>query len=214
MAIIKTTFTGTTRAENGVEVLAWLQANATEYFDEITSDASGNIQCKIEGFTAVLIGFDAATETTFYLSNGTYQVSKASGSSFFSAAIKTTKGIQLVSNYHQAGDIFISKSDVGSTCMSTFCYGAGAYNTFGYIFADFVHSANFYIPYSDGNNENAKNHYTHSASNTSITHAVFDGGFYAPDLYIATFSQYARLACVFSIDNKKYTTDGVIVLAD
>ena len=217
MAIVKTTFTSVTQSANAPEVLAWLQANATAYFDTIEADANGNIHCKIENKTVILIGMDGGnTKTTFFLANDNYIYNDAvTGDTFFSAAIKTTKGIRLVSNSpNYFGDIFISKSDIGGTCIATFSKGAGGINSYGYIFADFVHSPNFYAPYTTSSPGDAKALLTYSSTNTSLTHVTFDGGFYAPDLYIATFSQYANIPCNFSINNKKYTSDGVIALAE
>lgn len=215
MAIVKTAFTSITQAANAPEVLAWLQANATAYFDTIEADANGNIRCKIGNYTAILIGMDGGnTKTTFFLANGNYIYNQnITADSFFTSAIKTTKGIRLVSNQPDLfGDIFISKSDIGGTCLATFSYGVDNYS-YGYLFADFLHSTDFYVPYRS-NATDVKSHFTHSSPNTSLTHITFNGGFYAPDLYIVTFSQYAQTPCNFSINGKNYTTDGVIALAD
>lgn len=208
MALVKTTFLGSTQAENAPEVLTWLQNNATGLFDTIEADANGNISCNIGNTTAIRIGFDGSTTTKYTLANNKSEET-IDTNIIFSSAIKTTKGIRLIGNIY---DIFVSKSDVGTTCFASIFRTAPDYD-YAYFFADFVHSPNFYNPIVNSY-QNVRNGYTRQAPNTSLTHCIFDGGFYAPDLYIATFSQYALTSCNFSIENKKYTTDGVIVLAE
>lgn len=203
MSIIKTTFISITQADNSIEVLTWLQNNATAYFDTIEADENGNISCKIGETAELLLGFDSTTRTKLTIANGnSYEF--ANTSTVFRTAIRTTKGLYLTNAGGSDSElnIFISKSDVGTTCFVV--NGINTAYDRAFPSADFVHSTDIYSPYIN----------TNEADNTSLTHAVFKGGFYAPDLYFSTFSQFSNVACTFSIDGKKYVTDGIIVLAE
>lgn len=218
MAIIKTTFSAITQAGNASEVLAWLQSNASEYFDSITADASGNITCMIGDTPAIKLGFDGTTKTSFTLKNGVSMTHYyARTTEFFKAAIKTSKGIHLIPNneeYHSINELFICKSDAGTTAfLSKFQYGDYTYgNT--YHSADFENSPSIMnFTYTDGNNNYVVDK-SIPASCTSLAHVVFDGGFFAPDLFIVPFSQFVDTRCIYSIGNKKYSSNGFIALAD
>lgn len=203
MSIIKTTFISSTPADNSIEVLTWLQNNATAYFDTIEADENGNISCKIGETAELLLGFDSTTRTKFTIANGN-SFEAINISTVFTTAIRTTKGLYLTNagGSGSALNIFISKSDVGTTCFVVRALNLSYDRAFPS--ADFVHSTDIYTPII----------YTQEADNTSLTHAVFKGGFYAPDLYFSIFSQFSDVAYTFSIDSKKYVTDGIIVLAE
>lgn len=208
MAITRTDFTGTTQATNAPEVLAWLQANATEYFDTIEADASGNISCKIGETTVLLFGFDGNTSSQVTLINGT-SITHYEKNDRFTYAIKTSNGVYL--NSYNYGSVFITKSDKGTTAIAWNIKAGSEF--YGYTFADFTHSSAFYAPVTGTWNE-SRNGWTHSAPLTALTPAVFNGGCYAPNLFITTLSEYALIKCIFSIDNMEYASDGVLALKD
>ena len=218
MAIIQTTFSASTQAGNASEVLAWLQSNASEYFDSITADASGNITCMIGNTPAIKLGFDGTTKTSFTLKNGRSMTHYyARTTEFFKSAIKTSKGIHLIPNneqYHSINELFICKSNSGTTAfLSKFANNENSYgNT--YHAADFENSPSIMnFVYNDGNSD-LPFFKSVPASCTSLAHVVFNGGFFAPDLFIVPFSQFANTRCIYNIGNKKYSSNGFIALAD
>ena len=207
MAIVKTNFSGVTQAANAPEVLSWLQANASEYFDTIEADAGGNISCKIGETTVILFGFDGNTQSKITLLNGT-NIIHYEDTDRFDYAIKTSKGVYLHS--YNFGSVFITKSDKGTTAVAwNFKYDVD----YGYLFADFSHSTKFYRPIT-GNWTVSRSSWTRAASLTALTPVIFDGATYAPNLYLLTFSEYYLLECNFTIGLTQYTSDGVLALVE
>lgn len=218
MAIITTTFSAITQAGNASEVLAWLQSNASEYFDSITADASGNITCMIGNTPAIKLGFDGTTHTSFTLKNGVSMTHYyATTTEFFKAAIKTSKGIHLIPNSEESdstNELFICKSDAGTTAFLSKFQHNNLSSRVTYHAADFENSPSIKdFLYYDGSSYRAFDKSV-PASCTSLAHVVFDGGFFAPDLFIVPFSQFANTRCIYSIGNKKYSSNGFIALAD
>lgn len=229
MAIVKTTFTAQTLAGQAPELLAYLQANAGDYFDEITADTSGNISCKVGETTALLIGMDGTTTRSVSLTNGA-TIATTSGDSAasnvhtkkFIYGKKTSKGVLLAA---PAGKIlgsdtgltfiFISKNENGDTCiLGTMPVGEDTYNAAtSYFGADIKNDENIYRYVSEvtwaGRASLSK-----SAPVTALTPAIFSGGHYAPNVFLATFNQFALVEADLSINDKSYATDGVMALAD
>lgn len=209
MAIEKTNFTITSQAVNKVAVLAWLQSNASEFFDAIEADSSGNILCKIGSVTALKLGFDGSTQSKVTLQNGTTATLEPT-SDVFSFAVKTSKGVYL--NSYDFGSIFITKSNADSTII---IWNIRYYsNGYSYTFADLNNSVSFFKPKSNDSWGNSRSAWIISAGCTSLTHVVTNGNTYAPHAYIETFSEYALTKGILDIGGTKYWTDGVIALAE
>lgn len=208
MALAKTTFTGTTQAANAPEILAYLQANATEYFDTITADATGNVECKIGQTTVLKLGFDNSTSSAVTLLNGTTEEAY-NNNDWFTYAIKTASGIYL--NSWDYGAFFITKSDKGTTAV---CWERkDGTNTYKYICADFTYSPDFYV-LSQGSWGAIQSAMTKQAPLTSLAPIVCYGECYMPNLFVATYSEYAYTKGIFTIGNTQYVSDGAIMLKD
>ena len=209
MAIVKTNFTITSQAANKVVVLAWLQTNASEFFDTIEADSSGNILCKIGSVTSLKLGFDGSTQSKATLQNGTTATSEPT-SDIFSYAVKTSKGVFL--NSDNFGGIFLTKSNTDSTIIIwNIRYYANGYS---YTFADLNNSVSFFKPRDGDTWANSRSAWVISADCTSLTPVISNGGTSAPAAYIQTFSEYALTKGILDIGGNKYWTDGVIALAD
>ncbi|MBP3271653.1 MAG: hypothetical protein J6M17_05420, partial [Ruminococcus sp.] len=112
MAIEKTVFTATSLADNGPEVLAFLQANASEYFDSITLNERGSVVCTADDVDVLVIGFGLET-TTMQLMNGVTisnsSVSGTYGSQILRYGYKTQNGVMLAVDGGET--LIITKSD-------------------------------------------------------------------------------------------------------
>ena len=67
MAIVKTTFDS--GSSNLSQVAAWLQANATDYFDDISFSGTA-ITCTKDGHNAFVMANSNTTKYNMYISNG------------------------------------------------------------------------------------------------------------------------------------------------
>lgn len=209
MAIVKTNFSGATQSANKTEVLAWLQANASDYFDTIEADTNGNILCGIGSVTALKLGFDGTTASGISLQNGTTATCEATGDRF-TFAVKTSKGVFL--NSYNYGGIFLTKSNVDTTIIIwNIRYET---NKYSYTFADLNNSVTIYKPYANASWADSRSEWVKSADCTSLTPVISNGGTYAPNAYIQTFTEYALIQGILDIGGTKYWTDGVIVLAE
>ena len=93
MAVNKTIFTADRTAQKS-EILSWLQANATDYFDEI-AESSGNIECSLENGAKLTFVFDE-TSVLYKVDSKTGNSHPIYGSSTLKhtkAGIVTSKGI-------------------------------------------------------------------------------------------------------------------------
>ena len=233
MAIVKTTFTGATLAAQAPELLAYLQANASGFFDEITADGDGNISCYVGDTIALLIGMDGTTTRKITLANGAYVetvgvVSADNPRSVtfdyakkIGAGTGTANGILLVAksaflNSIDAGKMtfFITKNETGDTCIFGYIQTTtSAASTATYFFADIKNDNTIFKPLSSTSYA-GRSALSKTMTTTALTPVVFNGGHYAPKAYIATFNQYALTECDLNIGGKSYISDGVCVLSD
>ena len=228
MAIVKTNFTAPTLSGNSAELLAYLQANAADYFDEITADGSGNISCKVGATTALLIGMDGTTLRKVALANGRYIQCENDGgytvdpkTALFVFAKKTSKGILLATQVALVGGTdsgrqtyFITKNEVGDTCIIGYIQTDWqAASTATYYCADIKNDTTIFTPLTGTSYAN-RSQLSKSAAVTAMTHAIFSGGHYAPHVFFTTFNQFALTECDIIINDNAYTTDGVIALGD
>lgn len=224
MSIIKTTFTGSTLNAQKTEVLNYLQANAADYFDEITADSNGNISCMVGETTALLIGMDGATQRKVTLANGSYiavgSAQDTNWSTLFRYGKKTSKGVMLIT---AAGTkqgattgpiiLFITKNETGDTCILG-TMPKDAYNTpTTYFGADIKNDASIYAYISEVA-WSARSQLSRSAPVTALTPAIFSGSHYAPNVFLATFNQFSLTEADLSINGVSYATDGVMALQD
>lgn len=225
MAIEKTMFTGQTLAAQAAELLAYLQANASDYFDTIEADASGNITCYVGETAALVIGMDGTTARKVTLTNDN-AVQCVSGnyaspnSTLWQYAKKTANGVLLISNVVHVSSIanygkvvfFITKNENGETCIvGAVSNGDTSGNPRTYFFADIKNDTTIFKPVSNVADFSTL---SRSMTTTSLTPVVFNGGHYAPKAYIATFNQFALTECDININGKSYASDGVCVLSD
>ena len=235
MAIVKTMFTGRTLAAQAPELLAYLQANASGFFDEITADSDGNITCYVGDTPALIIGMDGTTTRRVTLKNGNYieltSVTTANNprSTLFSYAKRTnsggntatTSGLLLVTapakvSTQNVGPttIFITKNDTGDTCIYGYMQTTNSSSsTATYFCADIDNDTTIFTPLTNTTYEN-RAQLSRSAAVTSLTPVIFNGGHHAPKGYIAIFNQYALTECDLNIGGRSYISDGVGVLSD
>lgn len=221
MAIVKTTFTGQTLAAQATELLTYLQANAADYFDTIEADASGNITCYVGETAAFVVGMDGTTARKVTLANGN-AVQNSSGSytnpnaALWQYTKKAANGVLLVSTALTSGYgkvvFFITKNENGDTCIAgAVTDGDRSSNPRTYFFADIKNDTTIFKPVSNVADFSTL---SRSMTATSLTPVIFNGGHYAPKLFIATFNQFALIECDVNINGKSYASDGVCVLSD
>lgn len=143
MAITKTVFTAATLGTQAPEVLAWLQANAADYFDSITYDeGSLEIKCSVGDKTALTIKFSGSYRFNLLLANGT-TVSSYASSDPLDYGIVTDNGIIIHYNYPTGTTgtwLFITKSDSDSLIMAAM-FSMSSYATTSVFYAgDFFNS--------------------------------------------------------------------------
>lgn len=222
MAIVKTTFTGQTLVAQRPELLAYLQENAADYFDAIEADSSGNISCYVGETVALLIGMDGGTTARKVTLANNNAIQAYSGSyanpnaALWQYAKKTANGVLLVSvslgSLYGKVIFFITKNENGETCiMGAVTHGDRNSNPRSYFFADIKNDTTIFTPLLNVADFSTL---SRSMTTTSLTPVVFNGGHYAPKLYIATFNQFALTECDINISGKSYASDGVCMLSD
>ena len=216
MAINKTYFTGSTASANYAEVLAWMQENAADYFDEITGDES-NIYCKIGNATALTLNFADSKLFTIALKNGV-SVENYYGWSIkhFISAQKTNGGLFLFVD--GTTNIFITKTNCGSIFFAGLRRVTSSNNSF--YMCDFSNSTSITqsstFSGTSGTLPSSSNSYgIYSASMTAITNVVSDGGTHCENLFLVPFTQYAGQSdVVIDIDGTKYVYNGIFALKE
>ena len=220
MAIVKTTFAS--GSSNISQVAAWLQANATDYFDEISLSGS-TITCTKDGHNAFVITSTSSSRYRIYTSNGNNVTFRGDDVLF---GISTSKGLFMRSvgldnpTYYNYTDVFISKTDSGNLSFIVSGIDAGTENNYARFYAiDFdtqsivpwVNSAAapepYYIP---------KYLTRLNADKTSIANVVCKNtDSYTPDVYQMGYSQYSDDTIgIITLDGKKYFINGCFALAD
>ena len=225
MAITKTTFTAASLSANEPEVLAFLQANATEYFDEIT-DADDVISCSIDGVVVLKLAFDGTTKTAISLLNG---ASYAAGGQFsgeiFRYGFKTNHGIMLETTSNTT--YWICKSNNDSTAIIATLATGGSIATKFYIFiGDLVNNSawelNSQYPTATQGSQTgtaARQKYmaNSAAALTSLTALPLgNGGTYAPNLFITCFAENGTITAIKKLvmNGIEYVYDGLFALKE
>lgn len=203
MAITKTLFSGTTPKANAAEIYAWMQANATEYFDSITIEGS-SVKCITSGGGFISIKPEVREWSCKLDNGGAYSIDNYSSDTSkirVSAAYKTSKGIALVIS--DEGWIFVCKSNSGSTGVLLSSY----YHPGRYAFADLAYSTKWI--YDVGYD------LTHiQMAMTSLAPVPLgDSGTYADGLYFVPFYQYDNTGMI-SVGGKSYVYSGWAALEE
>lgn len=212
MAIKTTYFVNTTVvADNAAEVYAWLQGNATEYFDSFAISEDGlTISCFIGELEAVTFTFSesAAVIFTVTLPNGTTSTHKGNTTTdrYIKKAVKTSCGIVFqIMDYVPFA--IITKSANGET--------ATVHNKSHAVSSGSTHICAV-IPTMDTAFAGFNVYHDIAANNyTSIANVVCPSGVgYLPNLYRMVFNQYRGTEGIISLNGKKYYTNGYLALAE
>lgn len=219
MAIVKTTFDSGT--SNLSQVAAWLQANATDYFDKISFSGTA-ITCEKDGHNAFVMTGIKDTKYSMYISNGTNVTFRGDDVLF---GISTSKGLFMRSvglnnpPYYNYTDVFISKTDSGNLSFIVSGIDADTNNYARFYAIDF--DAQSIAPWVDSG-ATLEPYYIPkyltrlNADKTSIANVVCKNtDSYTPDVYQMVFSQYSDdTTGVITLDGKKYFINGCFALAD
>lgn len=213
MAITKTVFTATTLADNEPEVLAFLQANATGYFDSITA-AGDVISCVIGSVTALSLSFNSTDKTTLSLANGTtVQVNTVSANERFIAGYKTDYGVLLEGSSGQT--YIITKTNTNSTAVvAGLKTGASACTVYS---ADIANNSAWFYPGTGGSAVVARQKYVinpEAALTTLTPLPLGNGGTYAPNLLVSCFTENGAITTVkrLVVNDVEYVYDGAFAL--
>lgn len=206
MAVNKTIFTADRTAQKS-EILAWLQANATDYFDQIAEN-SGNIECSLENGAKLTVVFDD-TIAIYKIDSKTGVSHSIYGSStlkYTKAGVVTSKGIMIVGALSASSDniIIISKTSTGKTAVSMFAATASGSNRY-FSFIDM-----------DGDADWARignNMAVFSAPMTSLAPVCFSCGTYCEHVFLTPFTQFEN-PCIMQINSKKYAYGGYLALEE
>lgn len=220
MAIVKTTFDS--GSSNLSQVAAWLQANATDYFDDISFSGTA-ITCTKDSHTAFVMTSTSSSRYKIYTSNGNNVTFRGDDVLF---GISTSKGLFMRSvglsnqSYYNYTDVFISKTDSGNLSFIVSGIDAGAQDNYARFYAlDF--DAQSITPWVDSNGSPAPYYIPKyitrlGADKTSIANVVCKNTeSYTPSVYQMVFSQYSYdTTGVITLDGKEYFINGCLALAD
>lgn len=219
MAIVKTTFDS--GSSNLSQVAAWLQANATDYFDEITL-ANSIITCTKDGHTAFVI---TNTEDRYkvYVANGSYVTIKSEVTYY---GISTSKGLLLHSidpNYSSNNnDIIITKTNEGGLGFAVIgTVNTGNYDYQQYYVLDFNKTLSFNYKYQGDYIHSSKNSvfsflspFTDENVTSGANVVCKNTDTYLSDVYQLVSNQYFGTYGKIIGESKEYFTNGCLALAD
>lgn len=215
MAITKTIFTGATAAAQAPEILAWLQANAADYFDSITYDSeTGTIICSEDGQAALVLGFSSNQNCIrIYSRNGATAAGSAKGVRF-AYGIATSTAIFLACADQQANQLVITKNDNGQLFMAAKITPILSTNSTHLYICDFYNSPSTSIPYIFSSNYISFDaSIAFSLKLTSLTPIVaLDCPSYTPNVYLEFFNEYSGVAGKVIIGDTEYFSNGYIAL--
>lgn len=203
MAIEKTVFSGLTVGARGAEIVAWLTANGSEFFDSVKQESSPNrVECYKGDKLALLISLGSSSDKTkVYAANGAVSEAAMNGL-YWDYGIKTSKGLLIYFNYTSSpGCVAVVKTNEGGTFI------ARRYS--GWCAADFDNSAAIESYVATGTPWNLRSDMTVLAPIVA-SHA----NTYADGLYLQLFAQYPNTDSTLTVDGKKYYSDGVFALEE
>lgn len=203
MAIEKTVFSGQSRETRGAEIVSWLTANGTEFFDSVEQSSDYNfVRCYKGDKLALEICIAGGTnKTTVYAANGTSSGAPMNGL-YWDYGIKTSKGLLIYFNYtSNPGCVAVVKTNEGGTFI--------ARRYAGWCAADFDNSAAIESYVATGTPWN------HQSDKTVLAPIVAShADTYADGLYLQLFAQYPNTDSILTVDGKKYYSDGVFALEE
>lgn len=204
MAIEKTVFSGQNKETRGAEIVTWLTANGSEFFDSVEQSSDYNyVKCyKGDKLALEICIYGSTSKTTVYAANGTSSDAAMNGL-YWDYGIKTSKGLLIYFNYTSSpGCVAIVKTNEGGTFI------ARRYN--GWCAADFDNSA------SIDNYDNSGLHtWTNSSDLTVLAPIVAShADTYADGLYLQLFAQYPNTDSILTVNGKRYYSDGVFALEE
>lgn len=228
MAIEKTVFTGQTLAAQAPELLAYLQANADDYFDTIEADASGNVSCYVGDTVALFFGMDGTSSRKVSLANGVYVETTLTANDSNTArtvlikyAKKTTNGIMIITNDTKclsagAGPIvlIITKDENGDTVIiGRIQTGKEGSHYITMFSADIKNDATMFKPITNTSLSGLEP-FSRQADISAFTCVGCTSAHYAPKAFFTTFNQFAQTECDLSLNGKSYASDGYFALMD
>lgn len=220
MAIVKTTFAS--GSSNLSQVAAWLQANATDYFDDISLSDS-TITCTKDGHTAFAMTNSNTAKYRIYTANANNVTFRGDDVLF---GISTSKGLFMRSvglanpSYYSYTDVFISKTNSGGLSFVVYGIDAGTQNSSARFYAtDFnAPSIDFWV---DSNGASGSYYIPKyltrlDANKTSIANVVCKNtDSYTPDIYQMVYSQYSYdTTGIITLGGNEYFINGCFALAD
>ena len=206
MAINKTIFTADRTAQKS-EILSWLQANATDYFDQIAEN-SGNIECSLENGAKLTFVFDE-TSVLYKVDSKTGNSHPIYGSSTLKhtkAGIVTSKGLMIVGTNSSTIDniLIVSKTNNEKTAISMLAASSSGSNRY-FSFIDLDGDSDWL---RIGNNLTV-----FSVPITSLSPVCFACGTYCGHVFLTPFTQFESI-CIMQINGKKYAYGGYLALEE
>lgn len=225
MSIIQTTFPTNNVATNKTQLLAWLEANATDYFDSYDTDGD-YIICKNGESNVIKIWYTApygSGEAYGFTLYNRYGSSVSCTNAFLvSATVKTSKGIfiraQAVNEYSIYNDIFISKAENGHIAIAAICFEGqinSHYDRFRcYDFEDAPSIPTIYAS-ERGNAVSVVSRISTQMAETSLAKIPFYNTVsHFTDVYQLVHNQYYGVYGIINVDGVDYFTNGCIALGD
>ena len=203
MGIEKTVFSGQNKETRGAEIVAWLTANGSEFFDSVEQSSDYNfVRCyKGDKLALEICIYGSTSKTKVYAANGAVSEATMNGL-YWDYGIKTSKGLLIYFNYtSKPGCVAIVKTNEGGTFI------VRRYD--GWCGADFDNSAAIESYVSTGTPWNIQSDKTVLAPIVA-SHADT----YADGLYLQLFAQYPNTDSILTINGKKYYSDGVFALEE
>ena len=214
MAITKYVFTGTSITAQASEMLTWLQANATDFFDSIVMD-SNIITCSKNNIDALVLGFDNTTKNIIVtLANGSSK-SSDSVSALFEYAIKTSTGILLKNNgtSYFPTFLFVTKTNNDELALAFTAY----VNNYGHFYIGDVFNSEWDDVFGNAdqlyNPSYYQNYWGIESSLTTLTPlCIKSSATYTPDLNFMRFCEFPQIAGKISIGGVEYYSNGYLAL--
>lgn len=215
MSITKHVFTGTSLEAQASEMLSWLQANGTDFFDSISMD-SNVITCSKDGKNALVLRFNGTDkDITLCLANGEASPLDSVGA-LYNYAVKTSTGILLnnqgTSNFPT--HLFITKTNNNDLAFAV----TGYWHNYGHFFmGDFSKSSHFDDVY--GQSDRIYIDYVAfwgiTSSLTTLTPlCIKTPATYTPDLNFMRFCEFPQIEGKISIGGVEYYSNGYLALKE
>lgn len=216
MAITKTIFTGATVADQAPEVLAWLQANATDYFDSITYNSeTSKIICSKDNVVALALGFTTGIYSIEIFAKNGASAHQGKQNVKFAYGITTSTAIYLVYADDHANSVVITKSNNDELFMIAKLTPATSSNPTHLYITDFNNSpTETTIPYIFSSNYTTfDTSIAYGAALTSLTPIpALDYYSYAPNVFLEFFNEYNGVSGKVIIGDTEYFSNGYIAL--